>query len=615
MSSRPGSHAVLDRFLGNRLPGQLLYSEKFTSFSPLFSNCGLTFDAGVGIASLWLHYNRNSAELGPDFLRVEDGWKPDRRGGGQWMDRVEQPLRKGNASAGLNIRFSGRDCFQVEVNRLPGEGGEPLAVWLNPLHPLGKIHGIRRRGSRRLSLSIEVPLTDPRDPDWSYVVGLEIEVSAGHLEAVPRPAFAAKPTVNRREHTWFRWSISEGDASATFRVALPGIASARPSAPCSTGDWWRKKLAGLEGVGSTATEKEAALAAGAILLSNAAQAPGRLRGAVACFPSRGRYPTHYFWDSFFHNVAFNGWRPELALDGMRLLMRNLEQDGKVPQFICPTWNRPGSTQTPLLGWGVGMLLDRGAPRPFVEESAEALRANTTWWLKARVRNPHGVIDCDDPFEVWDDTPRLDDGPIEIIDHTVFVAVQMSTLARCLRLLGDAAGAKRWEKRRADLVSRLISRFYCAEQELFLDRDRETGRFVRVRTPASFLPFLLRELAGTPRALASIRCHLLSPQAFFGTVPFPCVAYDDPAFRADAWWRGPVWPPLAWFMLQVLRRNGLVSEADAAREKILRVMLRDGSFHELFDAASGAGLGALQQGWTAAVFIDLLRRDSLLLDGI
>jgi hypothetical protein len=36
--------------------------------------------------------------------------------------------------------------------------------------------------------------------------------------------------------------------------------------------------------------------------------------------------------------------------------------------------------------------------------------------------------------------------------------------------------------------------------------------------------------------------LLDPARLFGAVPFPSVAYDEPAYRSGQWWRGPTWPP-------------------------------------------------------------------------
>ena len=33
-----------------------------------------------------------------------------------------------------------------------------------------------------------------------------------------------------------------------------------------------------------------------------------------------------------------------------------------------------------------------------------------------------------------------------------------------------------------------------------------------------------------------------------------------------------------------------------------VMIEDGQLHELFDSRTGEGMGNVQQGWTAAVFL-------------
>lgn len=590
------------------LPENMKYSGKMTSLSPFFSNIGMSFDPCIGIQGLWLHYNRHSALLGEPFLFLDGEWQL--RESAHFLDCVSQKAFGPGGEVQLQTTFFGQDDFGVDLKRGVASALNPQRVWINPLHELGKNHISQQISPSTVAFKIEVPTSDPRDPDWSYIAELEVTASCGGLSVVQRPLSAPVPPVNRRIHSWLAWDIPVGVEEGRLRVKvrLPESKVEHSNSVSSTADWWRSQLQGLPAGGRTPCERELELQAAIILLSNSANAPGRLEGLTATFPSRGRYPTHYFWDTFFHNLGFMGWRNDLAADGFRLLFRSLDSEGKVPQFICSTWMRPGSTQSALLGWGVRLLLQAGVKdQEFVKEAATALEANSRWWLRHRVRNDHGVVDCEDPFEVWDDTPRLDEGPIEIIDQNVFLAIQMEVLAELLAMLGREPESRSWLEERGLLVERIRQRFFSAADLCFFDRNRDTGAFVRVLTPASFLPLLLPEFSAL--APESIRRHLINPSAFFGDVPFPCVAYNDPKHVPEGWWRGPTWPPIAWFMLEVLERHGFMQEADQARKRFLSVIQRDALFHELFNAATGEGLGALQQGWTAAVFLNLLRREN------
>jgi glycogen debranching enzyme len=201
---------------------------------------------------------------------------------------------------------------------------------------------------------------------------------------------------------------------------------------------------------------------------------------------------------------------------------------------------------------------------------------------------------------------MDQGAILPLDMNSYLLNQMYTCAALARYLGDESTAAEVSAQADALAARMVEVFYDADANLFLDVLLKTGEKLELKTPASFLPLW----AGVPlpkeRARTMITDYLLNPAYFFGAVPFPSVAYDEPGYESGRWWRGPTWLPVAYLMLEVLLRYGFKAEWRAAAERLYAMIVADGRISELFDSQTGEGLGAAQQGWTAGILLRLNR---------
>lgn len=83
------------------------------------------------------------------------------------------------------------------------------------------------------------------------------------------------------------------------------------------------------------------------------------------------------------------------------------------------------------------------------------------------------------------------------------------------------------------------------------------------------------------------------------------ARDEPIYQPAKWWRGPVWLPVAYLMLEVLSAHGFHDEREEASRRLLAMVAADGNLRELFNSQTGECLGSLQQGWTAAITLRLV----------
>ncbi len=77
--------------------------------------------------------------------------------------------------------------------------------------------------------------------------------------------------------------------------------------------------------------------------------------------------------------------------------------------------------------------------------------------------------------------------------------------------------------------------------------------------------------------------------------------DSPEYRADGYWRGPIWAPATILVEDGLRRAGYVELADIIAERFLALCEKSG-FAENFDAITGEGLRDRAYTWTASAYL-------------
>jgi len=62
--------------------------------------------------------------------------------------------------------------------------------------------------------------------------------------------------------------------------------------------------------------------------------------------------------------------------------------------------------------------------------------------------------------------------------------------------------------------------------------------------------------------------LLDPNQFFGTIPFPSVAYDECTYSPNRYWRGKAWPHVSTWLIEMLKAEGYEKEARVAARRLL-----------------------------------------------
>jgi len=137
---------------------------------------------------------------------------------------------------------------------------------------------------------------------------------------------------------------------------------------------------------------------------------------------------------------------------------------------------------------------------------------------------------------------------------------------------------------------------------YYSRNAVTGARIAVPTIATFIPLW----AGipTPERATRLIALLRRPESFWPRFPVPSVPLDSPEFREAGYWKGPTWVNTGWLIVEALREYAYAELAEELRQRILDLVTQSG-FSEYFSPLTGAGYGADDFSWTAALVVELL----------
>jgi neutral trehalase len=154
-----------------------------------------------------------------------------------------------------------------------------------------------------------------------------------------------------------------------------------------------------------------------------------------------------------------------------------------------------------------------------------------------------------------------------------------------------------------------SKLWDAKTGFFYPYDLRNERRIQIRTSSGLLPMF----AGV---CDQVQSNSLVKQMTMSFAPneqwrlCASTAFEEPAFDAMKYWRGPIWINVNWMLFHGLRRYGFADVAERIKRDTLNLYHDVGPF-EYFDprpvseAGASLGLGADLFSWSAALAIDML----------
>lgn len=585
------------------LGDKVVYDWAERSFSPLYSNIGMVVTEKAGIPGVYIHYNYKSKAL-KKLIQIDAPLKETKSD----LLGITQILESGYAK----YAFYDHNSFIVEV-----EGVDTMKFNFNPSTSIPVVGlGEYKYNYTPWLEKVDgaylfkgyMPNRDKRDPDPMYPVSIGVKVIEG--KAIDNGYKGLDFKQDNGKITFaVSFQVADIDNEPLLRLLNNSPANA-DAARLRTKEWFAQSIGNLPLSNGSVEEKRIAAVAALALTFNACASPGQMKGRIASFPNRGNYATHYEWDACFQNLGYEMMEPGLAEDAMLILTETTRPDGKMGQFVTSTSLRPVEIQVPLVGWASRRLYDKRKDKAFLAEVLDPLLRNNKWILSNRMTQ-YGLTSALSPWELWDDTPRLDSGAILACDFNADLLMQIQACEYFARELGDQETAQKCKRQADQLAQRMVDVLYDEEANIFRDVLVETGEPLSIITPANFVPLLADLPIPEERAKAMIQTYLLDTTKMFGSVPFPSVAYDEPSYvpclpdkPTHLTWRGPTWMPMAWMMLEVLKKYGFEEAYNHAANRIFELLVADGKLHELFNSQTGEGIGIPQLGWTAAIYLKL-----------
>lgn len=364
-------------------------------------------------------------------------------------------------------------------------------------------------------------------------------------------------------------------------------------------------------------------------------------------PSPSTYPYQWLWDSCFHAIVLAKLEPEAAKAELLALLSKQQEGGMVPHLIFwePKITRPyqvwwekgvsSITQPPMLAYAAWEIYEATKDTAFLREIFPGLLAFYTYLIEKRDPHDHHLISIINPDESGEDnSPRFDiamrvKSNISFFSHMYkrhelimmnrtcafepLVCMQerfwvkdvpfnsilvrnLESLAAIARVL-DENEAEEFSILHHDLIKFTMREYLMAEGVFWSAIGLEHGH-LKVATWAHFAP-LFAGLYTPEEAKALVEHHFHDTQTFWSPYGIRTVSKQEPSYRSNGFWRGPIWFAPHWFLHKGLTAYGFKEEADWIRERSMNLIERHG-FREYFDPESGRAYGAHNFTWGTLV---------------
>jgi putative isomerase len=310
------------------------------------------------------------------------------------------------------------------------------------------------------------------------------------------------------------------------------------------------------------------------------------------------------WDHCFTALSLIDFQPSLAWDQMMIPFDHQDSLGALPDYTNSKHLSRSMTKLPVHGWAIAKMMNSKNPLTTnqLKEIYPKLVKWTNFWLIHR-NSKNGFPQVFEWFDIgWDNGSVFDTGcPVEAPDLCAFLVIQAETLSKIALKLGKNEEAAEWQKKSIDLLNRTINYFWTGEQ--FVNKRLTDGKWnPNSKSLYNYLPLVLGN-----RLPANIRNKMiadlknkdgfLSPYGLITELP------SSEYYTTDGYWRGPIWTPTTWLILDGIDNAGDHEFAKEIAKRLCDVINREG-FYENFDAKTGAGLRDPAYTWTSGVFMNL-----------
>ena len=318
--------------------------------------------------------------------------------------------------------------------------------------------------------------------------------------------------------------------------------------------------------------------------------------------SKKRMSAVWSWDHCFNALAVGRADARLGMNQLLVPFHLQQKDGSLPDRFGPDSVLWACSKPPVHGWCMTRQMEW---HTYDEETLRKvytfLSGWTNWWLTCRVYHPDSLPGyprgCDSGL---DNSTCFDKGDfIESADLSAYLALQMNCLSNIALRLHEKEAAAEWQQKSAALIKKMIDRLWNGTR--FVPRlCRTQEEITDTQSILLYLPLVLGDLLPAEIAEQMIREMKANNLTEFGLAS---EGPNSPKYEADGYWRGPVWAPTTYLIVDGLRRMGRMEDAKEIAVRFCDACIdKAHGFYENIDALTGKGLRAPGYTWTASTFL-------------
>jgi len=322
----------------------------------------------------------------------------------------------------------------------------------------------------------------------------------------------------------------------------------------------------------------------------------------------GYYKQMWDWDGFFigSHLAQQG-KPQYLKFWVLDFAGAIDKDGYVAGCITTKGPRPlmgRFAMKPFLAQGAVIASEGLGDYTWVKPIWENMRKVITYREQTQFDSKYGLFFWENAISSGaDNNVALTNDPkdksaILATDISTFQYREYKAMAQLADKLGNAEEAAEYRKRSVALRTAMLKHMWFAEEAMFYNLRRDTGKPVKRVSYSSFVP-LIDDILPEKSAKEMITRYMLDKNVMWAPYGVRSLSKQDPDYNNAAIivpysnWQGPIWINANYMNYIALKRYAFDTEAAELSGILGRMVLADiekwGSMHEDYDAETGAGL--------------------------
>ncbi|MER6136305.1 trehalase family glycosidase [Streptomyces sp. NPDC001815] len=405
-----------------------------------------------------------------------------------------------------------------------------------------------------------------------------------------------------------------GEADGAWEIAVEELDSARhPYSSSSTFGQvaeaaQRSFTQFVDAVAPWRTSATPAAELAAYVVWSATVRPAGLVTRPAVLMSKHWMDKVWSWDHCFNALALAPGSPDLAWDQYSLPFDHQDDSGALPDSVTHSEVLYNFVKPPVHGWALGHLRQR-LPEPLgraqLAVAYDRLARWTDFWITARraprAALPHYQHGNDSG---WDNATSFDPERVVVTaDLSAFLILQLRELAGLAAELDRPDDARRWTRTADATQAAMVDQLWNGES--FVARGVHSGDTWTTAGLLDLMPIVLGE--HLPESISGVLATRI--EAHLTVHGLATELPGSPHYRADGYWRGPIWAPATVLIEDGLRRAGHPHLADEISTRF-RALCETYGFAENFDALTGTGLRDRAYTWTASSYLLLAEAHEL-----